>query len=153
MHYKPDGCGLDTPFPLPPHIGAPLIIHPGRNESAPFEILDVLAAAGADLSRTVMSHLDRTILDDQKLLELAKRGCYLEYDLFGIECSHYQVGGEKCNLTLTLTLIVVRPDWSLFFLFTHVESLRMRPSRSGLLNSRPSLIPRLMHCPWEQGYS
>ena len=99
--------------PLPPHIGAPLIIHPGRNESAPFEILDVLAAAGADLSRTVMSHLDRTILDDQKLLELAKRGCYLEYDLFGIECSHYQVGGEKCNLTLTL--IVVRPDWLLFF--------------------------------------
>lgn len=79
------------PPPSPPLTGAPLIIHPGRNEPAPFEILDVLAAAGADLSRTVMSHLDRTIVDDQKLLELAKRGCYLEYDLFGIECSHYQV--------------------------------------------------------------
>ena len=48
---------------------------------------------GADISRTVMSHLDRTIYDDRRLLEFAKRGCYLEYDMFGIECSHYQVGG------------------------------------------------------------
>lgn len=72
--------------------GAPLIIHPGRDsETAPFEILDILEAAGADISRTVMSHLDRTFYDDKKLLEFAKRGCYLEYDLFGIECSHYQV--------------------------------------------------------------
>ena len=75
----------------PAFTGAPLIIHPGRDEKSPFEILDVLEKAGADLSRTVMSHLDRTIFDNDKLLELAKRGCYLEYDLFGIECSHYQV--------------------------------------------------------------
>ena len=72
-------------------IGAPLIIHPGRDEQSPFDILDILEAAGADLSRTVMSHLDRTVFDDQRLLELAKRGCYLEYDLFGMECSHFQV--------------------------------------------------------------
>ena len=50
-------------------------------------------SVGVDVSRTVMSHLDRTISDDQRLLEFAKRGCYLEYDLFGIECSHFQVGG------------------------------------------------------------
>ena len=46
---------------------------------------------GADLSRTVMSHIDRTIFDDTKLLEFARRGCYVEFDLFGVECSHYQV--------------------------------------------------------------
>jgi len=51
----------------------------------------VLEAAGADISHTVMSHLDRTIFDKEQLLQLAKRGSYLEYDLFGIECSHYQV--------------------------------------------------------------
>ena len=72
-------------------IGAPLIIHPGRVEQSPFDILDILEEAGADLSRTVMSHLDRTVLDDQRLLDFAKRGCYLEYDLFGMECSHYPV--------------------------------------------------------------
>ena len=50
-----------------------------------------LPPPGADISRTVMSHLDRTFFDEGKLLQLAKRGCYLEYDLFGVECSHYQV--------------------------------------------------------------
>ena len=74
--------------------GAPLIIHPGRNQQSPFDILNVLDEAGADLSRTVMSHLDRLGLDDQRLLELARRGCYIEYDLFGMECSHYQVWSE-----------------------------------------------------------
>lgn len=73
--------------------GAPLNIHPGRHEASPGQILDVLEAAGADISHTTMSHLDRTIFDDKKLLEFAQRGCYLEYDLFGIECSHYQVYG------------------------------------------------------------
>ena len=71
--------------------GAPLIIHPGRDQQSPSHILDVLEAAGADLSRTVISHIDRTMFSDDALLQLAKRGCYLEYDLFGIECSHYQV--------------------------------------------------------------
>ena len=56
----------------------------------------MLEAAGADLSRTVMSHIDRTMFSDDALLQLAKRGCYLEYDLFGIECSHYQVKYIHC---------------------------------------------------------
>lgn len=71
--------------------GAPLIIHPGRDERAPFEILDILEASGADISRTVMSHLDRTFFDDKVVLEFAQHGCFLEYDFFGIECSHYPV--------------------------------------------------------------
>ena len=73
--------------------GAPLIIHPGRDERSPPHILDVLEEAGADLSRTVMSHIDRTVFADDALLQLAKRGCYLEYDMFGTEVSHYQVRG------------------------------------------------------------
>ena len=77
--------------------GAPLIIHPGRNPKAPFEILDVLEQAGADISRTAMSHLDRTISDVNELLKLAQRGCYLEFDLFGIEVSNYQVNFTYIN--------------------------------------------------------
>ena len=72
-------------------IGAPLIIHPGRDSSAPFEIVDVLRGAGADLSRTVMSHLDRTLHKHEEFLRFAETGCISELDLFGIECSHYQV--------------------------------------------------------------
>ena len=74
---------------VPP--GAPLIIHPGRDDRSPFEIIPILESAGARIDRTVMSHLDRTLQDEDKLLEFALLGCIMEYDLFGMECSHYQV--------------------------------------------------------------
>lgn len=69
--------------------GAPLIIHPGRNEPSPMEIVRILQEAGADINKTVISHLDRTVFDPAKLLELASTGVYLEYDMFGIELSYY----------------------------------------------------------------
>ncbi|XP_044539953.1 phosphotriesterase-related protein [Gracilinanus agilis] len=40
-------------------LGCPVIIHPGRNPNSPFQILRILQEAGADISKTVMSHLDR----------------------------------------------------------------------------------------------
>lgn len=69
--------------------GAPLMIHPGRAQPAPMEIVRVLDAAGADLSRTIMCHIDRTIDQPELLAELAATGCVLEYDLFGFEHSYY----------------------------------------------------------------
>ena len=69
--------------------GCPVLIHPGRNEAAPLEILDVLARAGADISRVIMSHMDRTMPDVAGLIELARTGCLLEWDGFGIEVSYY----------------------------------------------------------------
>ncbi len=65
--------------------GAPMNIHPGRNEDAPLEIMDILRGTGADLGRVVMSHMDRCgfLLETrQKLLET---GCFIEYDVFGFE--------------------------------------------------------------------
>ncbi len=69
--------------------GAPLMIHPGRHGAAPFEIVEILRAAGADLSRTVLCHIDRTIADRQALRRLAETGCIIEFDLFGSEGSYY----------------------------------------------------------------
>lgn len=40
-------------------LGCPVIIHPGRNPAAPFEVVRILQEAGGDISKTVMSHLDR----------------------------------------------------------------------------------------------
>ncbi|XP_062900247.1 phosphotriesterase-related protein isoform X2 [Mobula hypostoma] len=40
-------------------LGCPVIIHPGRNVESPFQIIRILQEAGADISKTVMSHLDR----------------------------------------------------------------------------------------------
>ena len=66
-----------------------LIVYPGWSEQAPFKILDILEASGADTSRVVITHLDKTITDEQRLLDLAKRGCFLAHSFFGKECSHY----------------------------------------------------------------
>ncbi|GFR72129.1 phosphotriesterase-related protein [Elysia marginata] len=72
-------------------LGCPVIIHPGRHPNAPGEAMRILLEAGGKARHTVMSHLDRTIFDKDCLLEFAKIGCYLEYDLFGVEVSHYQL--------------------------------------------------------------
>ena len=69
--------------------GAAILIHPGRNQDAPREILETLAEGGADLSRTIMGHLERTVSDFGVLTEIGQSGCYLEYDLFGNESSYY----------------------------------------------------------------
>ena len=69
--------------------GAAVLIHPGRHPDAPSEILEVLANGGADISRVIMGHLDRTMFDFDALRNLAASGCYLEWDLFGNEGSYY----------------------------------------------------------------
>src|SRR4030095_9134694 len=67
--------------------GAPLMIHPGRDQAAPMQILELIGKQGADLRRTIMCHIDRTISDEQHLFDLAATGVWLEYDLFGLENS------------------------------------------------------------------
>jgi phosphotriesterase-related protein len=69
--------------------GAALMIHPGRHERLPLAIVQLLAKEGADLGRTIMCHIERTIADPAVLLELAATGVRLEYDLFGLETSYY----------------------------------------------------------------
>ena len=63
--------------------GASISIHPGYSALAPNNILDVLAKAGADLSRVIMGHVDRGLLKLDHMLLLAARGCTLEFDQFG----------------------------------------------------------------------
>ncbi|WP_218023900.1 phosphotriesterase family protein [Gluconacetobacter liquefaciens] len=69
--------------------GAALTIHPGRHENQPMEIVGFLREHGADISRSIICHLDRTIFDIETLLRLADTGCILEFDLFGWENACY----------------------------------------------------------------
>ena len=69
--------------------GAAMLIHPGRHPDAPVEILELLASAGADISRVIMGHLDRTVFEFDALQSIAASGCFLEWDLFGNEGSYY----------------------------------------------------------------
>ena len=61
------------------------MIHTGHNRTSPFEIVEVLEEAGADLSHVAFGHLESTLYEDEDLLSLAGKGCYFEFDLFGIE--------------------------------------------------------------------
>ena len=77
--------------------GAPLLIHPGRSETAPLEIASVLDEVGTDLSHTIIGHLDRTIFERATLKALAETGVYLEWDLFGRE-QHYYWANEAIDM-------------------------------------------------------
>ncbi|HJN58854.1 MAG TPA: hypothetical protein QF601_01835, partial [Dehalococcoidia bacterium] len=65
--------------------GAPLLIHPGRDENAPIEIVNSIVRWGGNTSRTIMGHIERTIYSRSKLLDLANTGIYMNFDLFGHE--------------------------------------------------------------------
>lgn len=72
--------------------GLSINIHPGRDPQAPHEILTILERAGADPARVAISHIDRTYFDFPSIAALAARGCWIEFDFFGIETSNYWMG-------------------------------------------------------------
>jgi len=72
--------------------GATINVHPGRHPEACGQICGILERAGADLSRVVLSHMDRTHPEDVDAVVALARRCIVEYDFFGIETSHYWMG-------------------------------------------------------------
>src|SRR5215475_4952847 len=69
--------------------GAPLMVHPGRHPGMPMELAEFVRKEGGDVARTIMCHIDRTIADVRAVIDLARTGIWLEYDLFGLENSYY----------------------------------------------------------------
>ena len=69
--------------------GAPLMVHPGRHPDAPAEIVRELEAVGADLSRTTIAHIERTLLRPEDAVALARTGIRPSIDCFGLETAYY----------------------------------------------------------------
>jgi phosphotriesterase-related protein len=69
--------------------GAAINVHPGRHPDQPQEVAEFVQAHGGDTTRVVISHIDRTVFDDDRLLRLADTGVVLEFDLFGRETTFY----------------------------------------------------------------
>jgi phosphotriesterase-related protein len=69
--------------------GAALNVHPGRHPDQPQEVAQFIGSSGGTPERTIISHIDRTIFDEDRLLRLADTGVVIEFDLFGIEHSYY----------------------------------------------------------------
>lgn len=86
--------------------GAAVNVHPGRDPDQPQEVAEFARAIGADTSRIVISHIDRTIFDEERLLRLADTGVVLEFDLFGQEASYYALSDiDMPNDAIRLRLI------------------------------------------------
>jgi len=113
--------------------GAPLSIHPGRNPSAPLEIIEILGKAGADISRTVIGHVDRTLKDPEDRRKLAETGCYLEYDLFGLERYYplalFDIPNDHQRVNEIIQLI--EQGYLNQILISHDISLKIRLKRYG----------------------
>jgi len=75
--------------------GAAVSVHPGRHPQACGGILDILQGAGADLTRVILCHMDRTHPDGDGIQPLLDRGATVEWDFFGIEQSHYWMGDSE----------------------------------------------------------
>jgi phosphotriesterase-related protein len=69
--------------------GLAVNVHPGRHPDQPQEVVEFVRAHGGAIERTIISHIDRTIFDEARLLRLADSGCVIELDLFGQESSFY----------------------------------------------------------------
>ena len=84
------------------HTGAPLTIHPGRNADAPFDIIKLVKAEGADLTRTIMCHIERRLFSVDECLKLADYGCVLEFDVFGSEQSRHSQNVDAGGVDLIM---------------------------------------------------
>lgn len=71
--------------------GAAVNVHPGRHPDQPQEVATFVRQRGAEMSRVVISHIDRTIFDYDRLFRLADSGVVIELDLFGQEQSYYSL--------------------------------------------------------------
>jgi phosphotriesterase-related protein len=69
--------------------GAAINVHPGRDPEQPQEVANFARTVGHPTERIVISHIDRTIFDEPRLLRLADSGVTVEFDLFGQEASYY----------------------------------------------------------------
>jgi phosphotriesterase-related protein len=69
--------------------GAAINIHPPRNLEGTLDAIAVLRAAGADIERVIVSHIDRTLFSLDDMQRLADTGAVLEFDFFGIESAYY----------------------------------------------------------------
>jgi phosphotriesterase-related protein len=65
--------------------GVAISIHPSPTDELVLEIVKILADAGADLSHTIIGHVDVNGFSRDTCHKLADAGCYIGFDNFGLE--------------------------------------------------------------------
>ncbi len=77
--------------------GAPINIHPSIDDDTMLENIAILKDSGADLKRTVISHVDGFGYNLSTRLKVLESGCYVEYDGFGQAIYHFFYMGRIAN--------------------------------------------------------
>lgn len=93
--------------------GAAVAVHTAAHavaEDSALVAADELEAAGADLSRVVMAHMDTTLHRPDYHRAVADRGCWLEYDLFGHELFESENDFQSFGDTETARAVVQRVE-------------------------------------------
>jgi phosphotriesterase-related protein len=72
------------------HIGCGLSIHPPIWEKQGGIILDILMEENADIKKVVLCHCDPTLDDYEYHDSMAKKGCFIEFDMFGLEIMTFE---------------------------------------------------------------
>ncbi|WP_255152228.1 phosphotriesterase family protein [Halorarius halobius] len=114
--------------------GAPLSVHPpGRTPHAQrdrtypssrwgLELLDIIEEEGLSPGRVALCHMDRTVYEDLEYQrELAERGAYLEYDLWGHELhlDEYDDAYMPDTQRLEFTTTLIEEGYASNLLFSH----------------------------------
>lgn len=130
--------------------GAPLMIHPGRDPRAPEAHLEEVRRTGLDPRRVIIAHIERTIVADPgRLRAVVDTGCYVEYDLFGIEISHFPWGGPDMPNDaerIRQVLWLLEQGYGQQVLLSHDVCFKIRLTRyggTGLVHIPRRIVPRL----------
>lgn len=96
-------------------------------------VAEILEAAGADLSRVIMGHMDTAVGDPGYLLAVAEKGCVIEFDLFGNETFHSEYGfdipGDSEKIRAVIMLI--REGLAAQIVLSHDTAMKIQLTRYG----------------------
>jgi phosphotriesterase-related protein len=126
--------------------GAPVSVHTpgttnqnGQNMTRPsswwgLKILDILEDEGLPPERAIMCHMDRTLFENvEHQLELAERGAYLEYDLWGTEAYRDSIEDGYPSDTWRVTAVdeLLKNGYESQLLFSHDVAMKIRLQKYG----------------------
>lgn len=144
--------------------GSPLMVHPPgrtpyaqRDRTCPssrwgLELLDIVEEEGVPPDRVVICHMDRTLYEDPAAIhDLAARGAYVEFDLWGLDCymQEYDDGYPSDHWRAETVLDLFDDGHANRLLFSHDVHMKIQRTRYGgfgyahlLENVVPMLLAR-----------
>ena len=134
--------------------GAAISIHTAAHavdEDSALLAADVLESAGADLTRVVMGHMDTSLHRPAYHRAVLRRGCLIQYDLFGHEFFESENGFQSFGDTETVRCVarLVEEGWASRILLSHDICYKIQLQKYGgygYAHILRNIVPRLELC-------